>query len=162
MQNKQGKKWIFKKSQTLVTLWMAAETNLPEQEWIKKRVIWMASSALKPCQRVLSSKTKLFATNVDVNWVLSSLKYHLLAEHTADVGSILSLTNGGPRWIVCNRDETCHVLLSGYCLGYSETILDSIEQKHNQRNLKNWLTLYSKVWFLKYHTIGKTQNGFLI
>ena len=40
-----------------------------QQKWIKKRVFWLSSSASRPCQTVLPTRTKLFAFTVDVKWV---------------------------------------------------------------------------------------------
>lgn len=42
-----------------------------EQKWIKKRPLWIARSAFKSSQMVLSTRTKLF---VDVSWVTTRVR----------------------------------------------------------------------------------------
>ena len=45
------------------------ESSLLKQKWIKTRISRMASSTSKPCQKVFSTRTKLFAIPVNANWV---------------------------------------------------------------------------------------------
>ena len=74
-------------SDAAVALWTAAETTLLEQKWIKKRVFWMASSALTPGQMVLWQEQIIcIYCRCELSYHRSTqpLRYHLLAEHTAD------------------------------------------------------------------------------
>ncbi len=63
-------------SDAAIASWMATETNLLEQKWIKKRV----------SQMVLLTKVIYIycPCKLSFHWSTSSLKYHLLAKHTAD------------------------------------------------------------------------------
>jgi len=87
--------------------------RLPKQfSWQTRKgfslILWMASSSSKPLQMVLSTGPKLFAITVDVNWIVTRVRW--LVNITCQQNtwlmqrSPLPLTKGRPSLAICNRD----------------------------------------------------------